>query len=103
MESVNKPYLVYFLPFDDDRFMQRSKKPQDHVCCVMAADSKEAMQKTEVIMQNHGAKFLKFMGIAVGKEEWVDENAPLRDDNPKPVGIEAILRARNIVLNKKPE
>ena len=45
----------------------------------MASSQKEAMSKTEIIAQNNGVKFVKFMGIAIGKEEWVNENEPLRD------------------------
>ena len=79
MESQIKPYLVYFYPYEDDRFFEKSKKPQDHVCCVMASSQKEAMAKTEIIAHNNGVKFVKFMGIGTGKEEWVNEHEPLRD------------------------
>ena len=79
MESQTKPYVVYFYPYEDDRFFEKQKKPQDHVCCVMADSPRQAMDKTEIIAQNAGANFVKFMGIANGKEEWVNEYEPLRD------------------------
>lgn len=78
MELQAKPYLVYFYPYEDERFFEKQKKPQDHVCCVMAETPKEAMNKTEVIARNHGVRFVKFMGIATGREEWVNEHTPLR-------------------------
>jgi len=86
MELQTKPYVVYFYPYEDERFFEKQKKPQDHVCCVMATSSTEAMQKTEIIAKNHGSKFVKFMGIANGKEEWVNEHAPLKDQGTGPKG-----------------
>ena len=78
MESQAKPYVVYFYPYLDERHFEKQKRPQDHVCCVMATSSEHAIQKTEIIARNHGSHYLKIMGIANGKEEWVNEYEPLR-------------------------
>lgn len=86
MELQTKPYIVYYLPYEDNRFFQRSKKPEDYVCCVMAENQTEALRKTEIIAQNNGAKYVKFLGVATGREEWVNETTPLRDPGTGPYG-----------------
>ena len=79
MESpTKKPIIVYFYPYEDERFFEKQRHPQDYVCCVMAADAKEAIQKTEIIAVNNGTRYVKIMGIANGRPEWVNEHEPLR-------------------------
>lgn len=78
MESVTKPYIVYFYPYEDERFFEKQKYSQDYVCCVMAKDQKHAIEKTEMIAVANGSRYIKIMGIANGKPEWVNETTPLR-------------------------
>lgn len=84
MESANKPYVVYYLPYEDERFFERSSKPQDFVCCVMAESIQHAIEKTQIIAVNNGAKFVKIMGVSNGRPEWVNETTPLRDKGRGP-------------------
>lgn len=79
--SIKKPTIVYFYPYEDERFFEKQKYPQDYVCCVMAKDSAEAIRKTRDIATSNGTKYLKIMGIATGREEWVNENEPIRHYN----------------------
>jgi hypothetical protein len=78
MESNIKPYIVYFYPYEDVRFFEKQKHPQDYVCCVMAKDQKHAIEKTERIAVANGSRYIKIMGIANGRPEWVNEEMPLR-------------------------
>jgi len=73
------PRLIYFYPYEDKSLMKKQKGAQDHVCCVMASDTKEAINKTKVICNNHGMSYIKIMGMGQGKEEWVNETDPLRE------------------------
>lgn len=73
-----KPYVVYYLPYEDERFMQRQTRTvKDYVCCVNAETVEEAVKKTTHIAMAHGANYVKIMGVAPGRPEWVNENAPL--------------------------
>lgn len=83
-----KPIIVYWLPYEDDREMVRLfSKYQNFVCCVMAKDNAEAIEKTIRIAKKTGVPHVKIMGIAVGREEWVNEFEPLRDNTPKAAAI----------------
>jgi hypothetical protein len=77
-----KPMTVYFLHFIDDRFFLNNwNKARDYACCVMARTQKEAIEKTmKIAMKDPNAKHVKILGIGHGKEEWVDEEKPLRSD-----------------------
>ena len=72
-----KPYVVYFYPYNDIRLFEKQKSPQKHVCCVNAENVEHAIKKTTSIAMAHGCNYLKIMGIANGKPEWVNENSPL--------------------------
>lgn len=78
-----KPYVVYYLHFKDDRFMEPNfNKNKDFCACVMAEDREEAIYKTKIIAARHcGDDHIKIMGIANGREEWVNEDKPLGVDN----------------------
>lgn len=72
------PYLVYYLHYDETQRASNWNTCRDFVCCVMAHDEKQAIDKTKAIaLNNHGAQNIKIMGIANGKPEWVDEHNPL--------------------------
>lgn len=76
----NKPILVYWLPFLDDREMvSMFSKYQDFVCCVSASSGAEAIEKAIKIAKNTGVPHVKIIGLATGREEWIDEKLPLRD------------------------
>ena len=48
--ETKKPWLIYWLPYEDDREMvSLYSRYQDYVCCVMAENQKEAIQKGTVI------------------------------------------------------
>jgi len=79
-----RPIIVYWLPYEDDREMVRLfSRHQDFVCCVMAKDNQEAIQKTIRIAQSTGVPHVKIMGVAIGREEWVNEESPLKDSSLK--------------------
>jgi hypothetical protein len=82
--ETKKPWLIYWLPYEDDREMvSLYSRYQDYVCCVMAENQKEAIQKTIQIAQSTGVPYVKIMGVAIGREEWVNEESPLKDSSPK--------------------
>jgi hypothetical protein len=86
--ETKKPWLIYWLPYEDDREMvSLYSRYQDYVCCVMAENQKEAIQKTIRIAQNTGVPYVKIMGVAIGREEWVNEEIPLRDNTPRTTNI----------------
>ena len=69
-----KPTLVYYLQFKDESLrIPNWNSKQDYVCCVMAENAEQAIEKTKAIAGGP----IKIMGIANGKLEWVNENAPL--------------------------
>ena len=77
--ETKKPWVVYWLPYEDEREMVRLfSKHQDFVCCVMGKDHAEAIEKTIYIAKNSGVPHVKIMGISIGQEEWVNETAPLK-------------------------
>lgn len=74
-ESGPKPIVVYYLHYYDDLQLERAfNKHKDFAICVMAESSTEAIEKAKVIAQNPN---IKIMGIANGKESWVNEKAPM--------------------------
>lgn len=78
----DKPYVpmsVYYLHMKDERGANNNWNVcRDYVCCVMARTQKEAIEKVEKIaLSQRGAKHIKVVGIGLGKEEWVNEEAPL--------------------------
>lgn len=77
-----KPILIYFLPYYDEREMDRAwTQYQSHVCCIMARTFEEAKEKTRKIMSH--VPHLKWMGQAYGKLEWVNEFSDLQDNTPR--------------------
>lgn len=83
MESNMRPFVVYYLHFKDENFMEGNfNKNKDFCACVMAEDREEAIKKTYVIAAKHcGDDYIKIMGVANGREEWVNEDKPLGVDN----------------------
>ena len=74
-ESGPKPIVVYYLHYFDDLQLERAfNKHKDFAICVMAESSAEAIEKAKVIAQNPN---IKIMGIANGRESWVNEKAPM--------------------------
>ena len=74
-ESGPKPIVVYYLHYYDELHLERAfNKFQDFAICVMAESTKEAIEKAKVIAQNPN---IKIMGIANGRESWVNEKAPM--------------------------
>lgn len=72
---MEKPILVYYLHYYDAEHLQKAwNEFQNHVTCVMASSSEEAIAKTKLIVNNPN---IKIMGIANGKKEWVNESLPL--------------------------
>lgn len=75
LDPVKKPILVYYLHYYDELRTEKAwNQFQNHVTCIMASNNQEAIEKTKLIVGNTN---IKIMGIANGKEEWVNELAPL--------------------------
>jgi len=56
-------------------------KNKDFSVCVMAENQEEAIRKTYIIAANYcGVDYIKIMGVANGREEWVNEERPLGVD-----------------------
>lgn len=74
-----KAYIVYYLHYEDFRFMKPAwNKRQDFSCCVMATSQEHAMEKTKAIIKGmYGDVHISFKGIAAGRPEWVDELKPM--------------------------
>lgn len=84
-----KPYVVYYLHYKDEYFMERNfSKNQDYCTCVMANDYEEAISKTyDIVNKYFGESYIKIMGVSMGLEEWVNEYSPLSSgDNIMPLG-----------------
>jgi endonuclease III len=77
-----KPMLVYYLHFKDDRFTQNNWNTcRDYSACVMARTQNEAIEKvTAMVEREYGYKYIKIMGFGHAKEEWVNEQSPLKTD-----------------------
>lgn len=72
---MKKPTVVYYLHYEDALHMERAfNKYKDFATCVMAESSEEAINKTKIIANNPN---IKIMGIANGREEWVNEKYPM--------------------------
>jgi hypothetical protein len=73
------PTVVYYLHYQDERFMEPNyQNLKDYACCVMARNAREAIDKTKEIAQSvPGALHVKIMGVATGNQDWVDEKNPL--------------------------
>ena len=96
MKSTKQPFLVYFYPYLDSDLREKSKYPQDHVCCVMADNSSQAIKLSERIAQKAGSPYIKVMGIAKGREEWVNHELPLRQQERGSFGGLGSLNNKNI-------
>lgn len=72
---MKEPLVVYYLHyFDEDHRERAFNKFKDYAVCVMAETNEEAIEKAKTIAGNHN---IKIMGIARGREEWVNEKSPL--------------------------
>lgn len=85
LDSEKSPLVVYYLHYEDALHIERAfNKYKDFATCVMAANSQEAIEKTKLIARNAN---IKIMGIAKGREEWVNEEYPLgTNDEIMPLG-----------------
>lgn len=70
-----KPIVVYYLHYKDATLMERNfSNRTDYAACVMAEDSEHAIKKVNMML---GGPHIKILGIAPGREEWVNEEAPI--------------------------
>jgi endonuclease III len=77
-----KPRTVYYLHMEDDRgAINNWNVCRDYACVVMARTINEAIEKTQAIaLDQYGAKHIKILGIGYAKEEWVNEESPMKSD-----------------------
>lgn len=72
---MKKPLVVYYLHYFDEAQRERAfNKYKDFCVCVMAETHEEAIEKAKMIAGN---PYIKIMGLANGREEWVNETAPM--------------------------
>ena len=72
---MKKPVLVYYLHYLDPDHLERAYSViKDYVVCVMVKTNEEAIEKAKIIANNPN---IKIMGLAKGREEWVNETTPL--------------------------
>ena len=72
---MKKPIVIYYLHYYDALHLERAfNKLKDFTICVMAENNDEAIEKAKIIANNPN---IKIMGVATGKEEWVNEFAPM--------------------------
>lgn len=85
-----RPMSVYYLHTEDDRgFVNNWNVCRDYACVVMARTQNEAIEKTKAIALNqHGAKYIKILGIGHAKQEWVNEEQPSKS-NPEYYSVRA--------------
>ena len=70
-----KPIVVYYLHYYDKALTKPAYNEfKDYATCVMAENNEDAFAKTRIIA---GSDNIKIMGVATGREEWVNENKPL--------------------------
>lgn len=70
-----KPIVIYYFHYKDEELREPAwSQKQDYVACVMARNVKEAQRKVKAMLPG---SHLKWMGVANGKPEWVDEEMPL--------------------------
>lgn len=73
-----EPFLIYYLQYKDELLrLPYWNVKQDFSCCVMAETMDDAIEKTKKIATKGNDSFVKIMGVAKGKVEWVNEEAPL--------------------------
>ena len=78
-KAMKTPYIVYYLHYKDKEWREPAYgKIQDFSVCVMAENTEEASEKAREIASQNGP-YVRIMGIATGREEWVDEEKPLGD------------------------
>ena len=66
-----EPIVVYYLHYKDAKFMERNwNRKGDYVACVNAKNAAHAIEK----VQNMIFGFIKILGTAAGKPEWVNES-----------------------------
>lgn len=99
------PMLVYYLHYQDERFIINNWNTcRDYACCVMARTQLEAIEKVKSIAANQrGHMHIKIMGFGHAKAEWVNEEAPLlSDENFYIKHVNAVfdrIKARNLSAN----
>jgi hypothetical protein len=99
------PMLVYYLHYEDERFIINNWNVcRDYACCVMARTQLEATEKVKSIAANQrGHRYIRIMGFGHAKEEWVNEEAPLvSDENFYTQQVNAVferIKARNLSAN----
>jgi len=63
--------------------MERNfSKKSDYAACVMAEDAEHAIKKVNMML---GGPHIKILGIAPGRPEWVNEEAPIGMERVKPL------------------
>lgn len=78
-----KPYTIYYLHYkDEDLRIPNWNSSTDFVACVMAEDAQVAIDKVKAFT----CGFIKIMGVAIGKEDWVNENGPIDNGKTMPQG-----------------
>lgn len=78
-----KPYTIYYLHYKDENLLIPNwSNKSDFVACVMAEDAQMAIDKVKVFT----CGFIKVMGVASGKEDWVNENGPIDNGKIMPLG-----------------
>ena len=78
--SEQKPFVVYYIHYQDDRFMDPAWMSHgDYAACVMARTQGEAVDKVKRMVEK-GHTRIKLMGIATGPVDWVNEESPIFTD-----------------------
>ena len=96
------PMLVYYLHYEDERFIVNNWNVcRDYACCVMARTQLEAIEKVKAIASTQrGHRYIKIMGFGHAKEEWVNEETPLvTDESYYTEAVKAVferIKARNL-------
>jgi hypothetical protein len=99
------PMLVYYLHYEDERFIINNWNVcRDYACCVMARTQLEAIEKVKSIAANQrGHRYIRIMGFGHAKEEWVNEETPLvSDENFYAQQVNAVferIKGRNLSAN----
>ena len=103
--SESVPMMVYYLHYQDERFIINNWNVcRDYACCVMARTQLEAIEKVKSIAANQrGHRYIKIMGFGHAKAEWVNEESPLvSDENFYTQQVNAVferIKARNLSAN----
>ena len=78
-----KPIVIYYLHYKDATLMERNfSKKTDYAACVMAEDAEHAIKKVNMML---GGSHIKILGVTPGREEWVNEDAPIGMERVTPL------------------